>query len=102
MNAEEATIYNSCETKVVESLGAKPPDIDRTVLAETLVIKTIYLTNLTTFVITTEKSNTIRVSNFQTQKKKPCFDTVVAPVYIIAHKQIASLWTVSSDAKQFA
>jgi len=51
MHAEDPRVDDGCERQVVKDLGAVAPDIDGAVLAQTLIIEAIYLSDLARLVI---------------------------------------------------
>lgn len=63
MNTKYAVINDSRQAQVVKYLRAVSPNGDRTILAQTFVIKPIHLSDLTALMIAADKGDPIRVSN---------------------------------------
>jgi hypothetical protein len=49
--------------------------------------------------ISTEHSDTLRISYLQGQKERHDFNAVIAPINIITHEQIIDVWAFPSDSK---
>lgn len=67
MNTEYFIINNSTQAQIIENLATISPHISWSKFTCTFVIKAIHLCNLSTFVISSNKSNSVRVSYFQRQ-----------------------------------
>ncbi len=65
MNAEDFIVDDSSETEVVENFGTISPDVERSILSEAFVIESIDLCNLSGLVITSDKSDSVRVSHLE-------------------------------------
>ena len=68
MHTKYFVINNSSESKVVEYIGAVSPNIDRPIFPEAFVIEAIDLSNLSAFMITYDKSDSFRISYFQSEE----------------------------------
>jgi hypothetical protein len=53
------SINDGRQTKIIKNLGTIPPDRDASILSKAFVIKPVYLSDLSGFMITTYKCNTI-------------------------------------------
>ena len=51
--------------------------------------------------IASNKSDSFRVSNFQSKEKQKSFDWVVSSIDEIAHKKVVSIGAFSSDFEKF-
>ena len=101
MNTEQLVIHESTQGKIVEHICTSFPHRSVPVLLQTLVVKTIYLCDLTTFMVSTKKIDTVRVSNLQSEEKEKCLNTVITSINIVAQKQIIRIRTVSAESKEF-
>jgi hypothetical protein len=59
------------------------------------------LSNLTTLMVSTENGDSILIANLQRDKKRDCFDRVVATINIVAHEKIVSIRTVATNTEKF-
>ena len=58
----DLVLDESCEGEVIEQVGEVPPDIGVSVFSETLIVESIYLSNLSGLVVATEDRYTIAVA----------------------------------------
>ena len=86
MNTEQLVIHESTQRETVEHIGTRFPHGNIPILLQTLVIKTIHLRDLTTLMISTEKIDTIRISNLQSEKKEKRLNTVITSINVVAQK----------------
>ena len=100
MYTENPIINNSSKRQKIEYFCAKPPNINRSILPQTLIIKSINLSNLSTLMISPNQSNLIPIPNLQRQKQKESLYRMEPPIDEITHENIISFWTISSDLKQ--
>ena len=68
MNAEDAAVNDGTEREVVKDLAAPSPYIRRTVLPLTLVIKAVYLRDLSALVVAADEGDTVRVAYFEREQ----------------------------------
>lgn len=66
-----AAFDDGSEREIVEYFGAVTPHETGAIFAHTFVVEAIYLSNLTGFVITTDKCHPVRIADLQ--KKSPNF-----------------------------
>lgn len=65
MEAENTSLDNGSERKIVEEGCEVQPDIRISVLSEALIVEAVDLGDLLTFMVTSEDGNSIRISYFQ-------------------------------------
>lgn len=63
MNTKDAVLNESRETKIIEDLGAVPPHVDGTVLAQTLVVEPVHLCYLSALMVAPNKCDTVGIPN---------------------------------------
>ena len=63
MDTKYFFVNDSCKGKIIEYLGAISPNIYRTVLSEAFVVETVHLSDLATFVISSDKAHSVRISH---------------------------------------
>ena len=68
MNAEDAAVNDSTQCEVVKDLAAPSPYIRRPVLPLTLVIKAVYLRDLSALVVAADEGDTVRVAYFEREQ----------------------------------
>jgi len=56
VKTENGVVYNSCKGQIIKKLSKVDPDIRVSVLAETLVVEAIDLSNLTHLVVSSQDS----------------------------------------------
>jgi len=81
MDAKNAAIYDGAQREIIEDFAAPAPYVATAVLALTLVVKPVYLRDLPRLVVSTDESYAIRISHFERQKEKECFDAVEASIH---------------------
>ncbi len=86
MHAEYLAFDQSCQRQEVKQICENLPNIRISILLYTLIIKTINLRYLTTLMITSEDSNAISISYFESKHQTERLNTMIAPVYIISHE----------------
>jgi hypothetical protein len=90
-------VFNNCgQRQQVEQVGKVFPDIGVSVLPQALVIKTINLSDLPGFVISSQNGNSVGESNFKRNQKSHCFHRIVPSVYIVSHEKIVGIRWLSS------
>ena len=64
MHTENAIIDQRAKVQTIEYVHTLLPYIHSTILPHTLVVKTVHLGYLTTFMIATKKSHTVWITHF--------------------------------------
>lgn len=96
MNTENFVVDNGGEGQVVKDVGAVSPHIDRAILSEALVIESIHLSDLSTLVISSDKSNSLWVSDLEGQEEEECLNGVVASIDEISHEEVICVWALAT------
>lgn len=65
MNTENTVINNSGQTQIVEDFSTVSPNCDGSVFAQTFIVKSIDLGDLTTLMITSNECDPIRIANLK-------------------------------------
>jgi len=60
---KDSALDESGDGKVVKNFSAVAPNVDRAILAQTLVVKPVHLRNLPTFVVSSDESDSVWVSD---------------------------------------
>lgn len=93
-------VNESSQWQVVEKVGKVLPDIGVAILSQALVVESIYLCNLSTFVISAKNGDPIAVPNFQSYEKGDSFNRIIPSIDVIAHEEIVGIWRISTDSKE--
>ena len=86
MDTENFVVNNGCEGEVIEDLCAVAPDINTSILTEALIVETIYLRDLTRFMVSTDQSDALWISDLQGEQEQEGFNGVVASIDEVAHE----------------
>lgn len=97
VKAEDLVIDQSGQGEVIEEIGEIFPNVGIAVFSETLIVETIDLGDLTGFMISSKNSDSARVSDLQSYKKRHCLDRVITTINVIAcidklKLQIENVW----------
>lgn len=74
MQTEYLVVDQRCQGQVVEEIGEKLPYVGIAILAEAFVVETVYLGDLTRFMITSKNGDPLRVSNLECNEESDRFD----------------------------
>lgn len=89
------------ECEIVKDFAAVPPNIGRTVFADTLIVEAVYCRNLARFVVSSDQRDAIWVADFETQQEQKRLETVKPSVDKIAHEEIVGVRNVTANSKEF-
>jgi hypothetical protein len=84
MDAKDAAVHDGTQREIIEDFAAPAPDVAAAVLALTFVVKAVHLRDLPRLVVSTDESYAIRISHFEGQKEKECFDAVEASIHEVS------------------
>lgn len=88
MHAEDAIVDDSRKRKVIEDISAVSPYIQRAVLPQAFIIKSIDLGDLPALVVTPDQGHQIRIADFICEEQQECLDAVEAPIHKIAEEKV--------------
>lgn len=83
MKAENLVLDQGGKREIVEEVGEVLPDVRISVFTKAFVVKSVDLCDLSRFVVSTKNCNTLRVTNFQSNKECDGFNRVVSTVNIV-------------------
>ena len=69
MDTEDFVVNYGREAQVIENLSAVAPNINRSILAQALVIKTIDLSDLARFVVPADQSDPVWIAHLRVEDK---------------------------------
>ena len=90
MKAEDLVVNKRGEREVVEKVGKIFPYICIAVFPEALVVKPIYLGNLSGLMVSSKDGDALGVSNFEGNKESDSLDGEIAAINIVTCVQSAS------------
>ncbi len=75
----EKWVFNNCsQREIVEKFSQGFPNIAVSIFSRTLIIESIYLSDLPGFVVTSENDDSVFISDFEGNQKSDSFNTVVS------------------------
>jgi len=101
VQTENLIFDQGSQRKIVEQVSKHLPDIRSAIFSKALVIETINLSNLSTFVISSQNSDSIFVSAFEGNQKRHSLDRIVPTINIITHEKIIGVRAFASNSKEF-
>lgn len=83
MQAEDLIVDQCSKGKVIEQIGEIFPDVGVAILSKTFIIETIYLGDLTGFVVASEDGDALGISDLEGNKQRHGLHREVASIDII-------------------
>ena len=96
MHTKYLIINNRRQRQKVKNLCTIAPNVDRAIFSEALIIESINLSDLSTFVVSSNKCYSVLVANFECQKQKECLNRMEPSIDKVSHEYIVGLWTIAS------
>lgn len=84
MYAKHSAVDDSTQSEIIKYFAAPPPHIAASILALTLVIKSVHLCDLPRFMVPSNECYPFRISDLQSKQQKECFNAVKPPINEIA------------------
>lgn len=84
VEAEDLVVDEGGQGEVVEQVGEVLPDVGISVLAETLVVEAVDLSDLTRFVVAAEDGDALGISDLQGDEQGHCLNRVISTVDVVA------------------
>ena len=101
MHTEYLFIYECSQRQEVHDLCAIAPNIDRTILPQTLIIEAIHLCDLTRLMISSNQCDVLGVPHFKCKQKQKCLHRVEASIDEISHEEVVGSWTIIAHFEKF-
>lgn len=76
----------------VEQVGKETPHVGIPVFSQALVIKPIYLRDLSRLVVTPQNRDTVPIPQLERDKEGHSLDRIVTTVDVVTHKEIVGVW----------
>mmetsp|Transcript_44367 Transcript_44367/g.62263 ORF Transcript_44367/g.62263 Transcript_44367/m.62263 type:complete len:202 (+) Transcript_44367:291-896(+) len=103
MHTKNLTIDQCRNIQVIKSVCNVSPNISSSlVLQKALLVKTIILCNLSTFMISSQKSDPVWIANFVTEQQEVTFKAMITSVHEISKKNIIVVFWRTTKLKEFA
>lgn len=83
MNTEDLIVDNHTQSEEVKHVGEVMPDVRISIFPCAFRIESIRLRNATRLMVSTNKMNTLGVSQFEAHKQRYCFNAEKATINII-------------------
>lgn len=96
MKAKDLIFNHRSQWKQIKELCKVFPNICVSILSLAFIIESIDLSNLPTFVVSSQNGNSIFVPYFEGDEECYSLNWVIPSIDIIAHKQIVSIWAIAS------
>jgi hypothetical protein len=96
MDAENFSFNNCTSAEEIENLSAELPRVGISVLADTFIVVSIHLRNLSSFVVSSQQSNVVGPFKLEAHQKLEGLDRVKTAIDKISHENIARLGDFSS------
>ena len=100
MKTKDGMFHQRCEGEVIKEVRKELPNIGRTILTNTFIVKTIHLANVGAFVISSQNCKPVSKSALQYNQQGHSFNRIVTSVHIVPHKQVICVRQFASNAKQ--
>jgi hypothetical protein len=101
VNAEDSLVDERSQRKAVENFCAMAPHVDRSILAQALVVKAVHLSDLPTLVVASNQSDLVRVAHLECQQEQKGLHGVEATIDEVSHEKVVRAWTLPSYLEQF-
>jgi len=100
MKAKDLVLHHRSEWQVVEQVGQVLPHVRISVLAQTLIVKSVHLRNLPTLVVASQNRDAVLEAHLKAHEQGHSLDRVVPTINVIAHEEVVCVRGTSSNLKQ--
>ena len=101
MDAEDFSLNNGTDSKVVKDFSAVLPWVSVSVFSNCFIIESIDGCDLSSFVISSEEGNMSWVLEFEAEEKLESLNRVESSINKVSHEDISSVRDLSSLVEQF-
>ena len=101
MDAEDAIVDDGGQREVIEDVSAVSPNIERAVLPQTFIVKSVDLGDLPALVVSSNQRDQIGIADFIGEEQQKGLDAVEAPVHEIAQEKVADARNVAAVFEEF-
>lgn len=101
MDAEDAIVDDGGEREVIEDVSAVSPNIERAVLPQAFIVKSVDLGDLPALVVSPDQRDQVGIADFIGEEQQKGLDAVEAPVHEIAQEKVADARNVATVFEEF-
>ena len=101
MDAEDAIVDDGGEREVIEDVSAVSPNIERAVLPQAFIVKSVDLGDLPALVVSPDQRDQVGIADFIGEEQQKGLDAVEAPVHEIAQEKVADARNVAAVFEEF-
>ena len=101
MDAEDAIVDDGGEREVIEDVSAVSPNIERAVLPQAFIVKSVDLGDLPALVVSPDQRDQVGIADFIGEEQQKGLNAVEAPVHEIAQEKIADARNVAAVFEEF-
>ena len=101
MDAEDAIVDDGGQREVIEDVSAVSPNIERAVLPQAFIVKSVDLGDLPALVVSSNQRDQIGIADFIGEEQQKGLDAVEAPVHEIAQEKVADARNVAAVFEEF-
>lgn len=101
MDAEDAIVDDGGQREVIEDVSAVSPNIERAVLPQAFIVKSVDLGDLPALVVSPDQRDQVGIADFIGEEQQKGLDAVEAPVHEIAQEKVADARNVAAVFEEF-
>lgn len=101
MDAEDAIVDDGGEREVIEDVSAVSPNIERAVLPQAFIVKSVDLGDLPALVVSPDQRDQVGIADFIGEEQQKGLNAVEAPVHEIAQEKVADARNVAAVFEEF-
>ena len=101
MDAEDAIVDDGSQREVIEDVSAVSPNIERAVLPQAFIVKSVDLGDLPALVVSPDQRDQVGIADFIGEEQQKGLDAVEAPVHEIAQEKVADARNVAAVFEEF-
>lgn len=95
MDAEDLIVNDSRYGEEVEDLSKSSPDVERSILFDALVVKSVDLSDESGLMVASEQGYSVSVPYLEGQQEEEGLNAVPTPINIVAQKDVVGVWRIA-------
>jgi len=100
MHTKYLIVNNCSKSQTIEDFGTASPNVQASVLSDTFIIKSVNLSDDSALMVSSEKSNSVFISDFQSDEQQKSLDTIFSTIDIISHENVIWVRREPTNFKQ--
>lgn len=100
MQAEYLTVNECGEGQIVEQISKVFPHVRIPIFAQTLVVESVDLGDLTGFMVAAEDGDSFTIADLEGHQQRHCLHRVVAAIDVVTHEQVICVGRPSTYSEQ--